>query len=115
MTSVRHRCRYDNGSTDGRGRKSFLAETNAEGLRNGVDRRGLGSQDAAPRRPPISAITNGGGPNDMTHALTWTELAREAAHVSVYYYQMPHDEKMITYLLYILILNLSLISNSKVK
>lgn len=85
MTSVRHRCRryYGDGSVEGRGRRSFLGEANAEGLRNGgVDRRG---QDVVSRRTPISAITQSGRTNDVTtHALSWTELAREAAHVSVY-------------------------------
>lgn len=92
MTSVRHRCRRycGDGSVERRGHRSFLGEANAERLRNGgIDRRG---QDVVSRRTPISAITHSGGTNDVTaHALSWTELAREAAHVSTYVPTTSHS------------------------
>jgi len=82
LTSVRHRCRRQRH----RGDRAKEAEAGAEGLSNG-DRHGRGDRDAATRRTSASGVSGGnvGGTCEVTsNTPSWTELAREAAHVSSY-------------------------------
>jgi len=83
LTSIRHRCRRRHHRGDG------AKGTEAEGP-GGGDRRGRGDRDAATRRTSASAIGGdivGGMACEATaNTLSWTELAREAAHVSIHTY-----------------------------
>lgn len=77
MASVRHRCRRnrnDGTEESGHRRKPHsLADSGTESNIN--DRRNRGAQDSSTRRTSM--------PNEVTttHTPSWTELAREAAHV----------------------------------
>lgn len=78
MASVRHRCRRNRGDgieESGHRRKPHSADSGTE--LNVNDRRNRGAQDSSTRRTSV--------PNEVitTHTPSWTELAREAAHVSI--------------------------------
>lgn len=78
MTSVRQRCRRRRY----KGYEAREAEDSAEGLGSG-DRRGRDDRDT----------TIGGGNIEVTaNTPTWTELAREAAHVSTSYTYVVHNK-----------------------
>lgn len=90
LASVRHRCRLyrggDGGTEEGVHRRQLSIDITAEASLQSGDRRGRGVLDHAIRYRRTSATTTsscGSGMNDVTtHTPSWTELAREAAHVS---------------------------------